>query len=335
MSRRIRPRVPRWIAWALPAALIVLSCRFVPGFAALWTRGVIRPLSALLSRASAKAPFPLLEAFALACAAWALWGAVALPVRCLRARGLAPLARFAKRLTASALAAALAYALLWYPAYFAVGPQVHAATAEQVAALCEALIDRLNASALAFPDVEGALREAERAASCLDGTAVPEGAVKAARFPEWMDALGVAGLYSPWIAEAIVDGSASPSALVFTGCHELMHLKGIADEGRANIAAWTACRRAGGAAADSANLWALRYAMSALRKVDPAAWRACAGRMDAHLVEVFAQMNGFSGFAESGDGAVAAMLGIGGAIGSYDALVGWLAGGYDRVALGE
>ena len=335
MSRRIRPRVPRWIAWALPAALIVLSCRFVPGFAALWTRGVIRPLSALLSRVSAKAPFPLLEAFALVCAAWALWGAAALPVRCLRARGLAPLARFAKRLTASALAVVLAYALLWYPAYFAVGPHAHAATAEQVAALCEALIDRLNASALAFPDVEGALREAERAASCLDGTAVPEGAVKAARFPEWMDALGVAGLYSPWTAEAIVDGSASPAALVFTGCHELMHLKGIADEGRANIAAWTACSRAGGAAADSANLWALRYAMSALRKVDPAAWRACAGRMDAHLVEVFAQMNGFSGFAESGDGAVAAMLGIGGAIGSYDALVGWLAGGYERAVLGE
>ena len=145
MSRRIRPRVPRWIAWALPAALIVLSCRFVPGFAALWTCGVIRPLSALLSRVSAKAPFPLLEAFALACTAWALWGAVTLPVRCLRAWGLAPLARFAKRVLAWALAVALAYALLWYPAYFAVGPQAHAATAEQVAALCEALIDRLNA----------------------------------------------------------------------------------------------------------------------------------------------------------------------------------------------
>ena len=53
------------------------------------------------------------------------------------------------------------------------------------------------------------------------------------------------------------------------------------------------------------------------------------------LLLIFAVWRIFYTDADGGDGAVAAMLGIGGAIGSYDALVGWLAGGYDRAVLGE
>ena len=140
-----------------------------------------------------------------------------------------------------------------------------------------------------------------------------------------MGAIGAAGLYSPWTAEAIVDGRASPAARIFTGCHELMHLKGVAGEGAANVAAWTACRRAGGAAADSADLWALRYAMSALREADLAAWRACAGRMDARLREVFEGMNGFVPLAEEAPSALAKALGVGERASNYGALAVWLA----------
>lgn len=327
MNRRVLVRAAECAALSL-IALWMAACRFLPGVAKWWMDAAALPASERLSRLSAHAPFPLLEVAALAAALVMALGLARALWRCARSRCLRPLGRFGRVATGMALALLAGYALMWYPAYFTASADVPAATDAQVAALCEALIERLNGAALSFPTVEGALREAERAACFAGGEAVPAGAVKAARYPEWMRALGAAGLYSPWTAEAIVDGGASPAALIFTGCHELMHLKGIADEGWANIAAWTACRRAGGVAAESADLWALRYAMSALRAADGAAWRACAAQMDDRLFEVFDGMNGFAGLVRREPGAVAAMAGIGGASVRYDALVGWLAGGF-------
>ena len=194
------------------------------------------------------------------------------------------------------LALLAGYALMWYPAYFTASADVPAATDAQVAALCEALIERLNGAALSFPTVEGALREAERAA-CFAGGGGGSGRRGEGGALSGVDARARrGGLYSPWTAEAIVDGGASPAALIFTGCHELMHLKGIADEGWANIAAWTACPPGGRRRRQNprtSGRW--RYAMSALCAADGAAWRACAAQMDDRLFEVFDGMTRLCG----------------------------------------
>ena len=79
-----------------------------------------------------------------------------------------------------------------------------------------------------------------------------------------------------------------PAPLVpFTAVHELTHLTGIADEGAANLAAWNRCTAAGGPFADSARLWALRYAMGQLHDADPAAWQAVQNKMKDALLRTF------------------------------------------------
>ena len=111
----------------------------------------------------------------------------------------------------------------------------------------------------------------------------------------------------------------SAAALPFIACHELAHRLGIADEGAANIAAWIACRQSGGELADSAALWALRYAMAELRASDESAWRRCAQEMRPSLVRTFASMNGFS----EESGTARRFFSLRG-FDSYAALIPWL-----------
>ena len=62
--------------------------------------------------------------------------------------------------------------------------------------------------------------------------------------------------------------------------------------GAANIAAWQRCLAAGGPFADSAALWALRYAMGRLRQTDPAAWQAMRAKMEGALKRTFLDCGG-------------------------------------------
>jgi len=143
-----------------------------------------------------------------------------------------------------------------------------------------------------------------------------------------MNVLGLSGLYSPWTAEALVHPSLSPASLPFTACHELMHRLGIADEGQANIAAWEACRQAGGQASASADLWALKYAMNALRAYSEEIWRDCTTEMDGALVRAFSDMNGFATPSPQRSplrARIISALGLDSVTGNYDALIGWLA----------
>ena len=93
-----------------------------------------------------------------------------------------------------------------------------------------------------------------------------------------MRALSLAGLYAPWTGEALYDATAPAAGQPFTAVHELMHMGGVADEGQANIHAYIACQRYGGAFAYSADLWALKYAAEALLALDA---QACAARLSA------------------------------------------------------
>lgn len=306
---RFKNCAPGALCALLAGGTFMALCRFVPGLAASWRAAFLRPAGKMLAALTAPLPFPVAEIAAitlLACAALSL-------IRCLLFGQIRRWTKNLLRLTAALLAG---YALLWYPAYWADAPVETAVSDAQIDALCGRLIDRLSGAPTAFPGVQETLTLAGEAAS---------GAVKAARFPEWMELLGISGMYVPWTGEALVRPDVSPAALPFTAVHELMHARGIADEGLANIAAWQVCQGAGGALAASADLWALRYAMGALKTLDEDAWRANAARMSQELRKVFAGMNGFAPLCPTSKNILQTAAGLGRSLSNYDALTGWLA----------
>ena len=274
----------RWMRFALTLLAAMAAFRLAPGLAGLWQGRIAQPALAWLHRLTAALAFPLLEPLAL----------VGL-LLCLR-----------RRTRAAALAVSLGmYALLWYPAYFAA-PAETSDPPGDVSAVCAELIDRLNDAPL---DFDAPFGEAGAAAS------LPGARVKPARYPEWMRAMDIAGLFSPWTGEALVDAAAPEGYLPFTCVHELMHLRGVADEGAANIAAYRACTAYGGAFADSARLWALRYALGRLDDADRARLTLRMGpRLRALTVSSVPRT----------PSPLARLLGIGEATRDYDALLGWL-----------
>ena len=186
--------------------------------------------------------------------------------------------------------------------------------AKRLIELCDELIEGLKGA-------EARGLTAEQALARAGGVAGLVGArVKAAGHVGWMRALRVAGLFSPWTGEAVVDPGASPWLIPFTAVHELMHLQGIADEGAANVAAWRRCAAAGGAFADSARLWALRYALQALNRLDPAACLRAMERVGASLRPLCRPAADPPPLLRR----ACTLLGIGGAASSYGALVAWL-----------
>lgn len=272
----------RLLRWLTILFTLMVLLRFIPGLAALWQEHAALPLLQALHRLTAALPFPLLEPLALASA-------------------LALLHRRTRRI---ALAVVVGMYMLWVPVYFAApAPHYPAADAE---AVCMRLIEALSASPLSFDAPYG---EAGTVAG------LPWARVKPTRYPEWMRALGIAGLFSPWTGEALVDPDAPPGELPFTCVHELQHLKGIADEGAANIAAYRQCAAYGGYFADSARLWALRYAMA---RLDDAARSRVRSRMGPNLRAILRPA------ATRPPALLARLLGISNHTDNYDALVDWL-----------
>ena len=273
----------RWGWGMLGIGLWMAGCRWVPGLAALWRGGAVRLLQGL-HRMTAAAPFPVLEPLALG-------------VICLG------LGRRGPRRLAWALAAVFGmYAILWYPLYWAApADMLPEPDPQRVEALCGELIDRLNGSALSFPPLE-------------------DPGVKYARCPEWMAAMGISGLFSPWTGEVILDPRGADGLMYFTAVHEQTHLAGIADEGEANIAAWEVCMARGGAWADSARLWALRYALAMLGRTDEPAAHRVTGRMSPALAARFAELSS----ADTSPNPVARLLGIARQTTDYDDLVRWV-----------
>ena len=286
--------VIRWLP-PLGIAAFMAVFRAAPVFSALWQAHIARPVLLAMHRATAPLSFPVLEPLALA--------ALALCV-CRH-----PMARL-RRLTW--IAAAL-FALLWYPAYWGQ-PAVEypPADAPALERLCLALIGAESVDPVRPDAWEDRLAEV----SGLNGVTV-----KRARYPEWMRRLGITGLFSPWTGEALIDGALAPELQPFTCVHELMHLRGLADEGAANIAAYRACTDRGGFLARSARLWALRYAVARLRDVDPDACARVTERMEEPVRALCA-----SGLSIQAANPLMRLFGLAAPASDYAALADWLAG---------
>ena len=274
----------RWFSGALGALVaFLLACRVSPTFAGTVLSRFSQHAMLGLHRLTAPMPFPVAEPLALGVAAVPAGALAPAAIRAAVRREAALLICRAKTLGFAALALAGLLTLLWAPAWFLPVADIQGPDDAQLAWLCDSLVNALNASDLVFPAAEESLALAPGVA------ALPSGAVKAARWPQWMRATHICGLFVPLTGEAIVDAGAAPPLIPFTAVHELMHLLGIADEGAANIAAWRLCLDAGGAFADSARLWALRYALGMLQERDEAAWQRARRNMKDALAHVFAE----------------------------------------------
>ena len=274
--------------------LFVLACRAFPALSRAALECVSIPVMAALHSFTARVPFPVAEPAALILGSSLLTGLVRAALLSLSSRKPDPLRRWFSALTAVALILAAALILLWVPARARPFPAVPEPDTEQLTRLCEALIEALNRSPLDFPAPSDALARAPAAAG------LPDRVVKAVRYPEWMDLCHAWGLFVPLTGEALADAAEPAPLIPFTAVHELMHLGGVADEGAANVAAWDRCLDAGGPFADSARLWALRYAMGLLRQRDGDAWAKTSKNMNDALKRVYMACGGDAGPAGPG-----------------------------------
>lgn len=300
-----RPFPSIWISLAavLPAAHIT-CLRLNSGIAILWKERISLPILSLLRALGDWLPFQLLEAAALLLAAiLAVLFAVSL-----RRKGLVrALLRLLRRLACLLLSLLWLYLGIWYPLYFGES-HTYEATTDALAASCEALIDRLNASDLSFPPLQ-------------------ELPAKRSAFPVWLRVGKLAGFCAFFTGEAYVDPDLPDCALPFVAMHERMHLLGYAGEGAANIAAWQACMDAGGAWADSAQLWALRCSMGRLRQADPARHASLLSSMDDAAYAAFLRCGG--SYSQAPQPRMLqwlySLLGISESVQDYDILAAYLA----------
>ena len=297
--------------------LYALLCAVSPGFARAALNGLTLPAMAALHRLTARAPFPAAELLAAGLTSAAACALVEALARAVAGRSAKPLKRWLWGTLRLFLILACTLTLLWAPARalpFEAPPVPDAAQLEK---LCDALVASLNASPLRFPGAGEALAAAPEVAG-LQGSAV-----KAARWPELMRTFHVSGLFVPLTGEAIADAGAPAPLIPFTAVHELMHLRGIADEGAANIEAWQRCTDAGGPFADSARLWALRYALGMLGWADAPARLRVYAKMKDPLRQVFHDIHGEASAAPS----PAPLPGLALTRGDYGAMVGALCQG--------
>jgi len=292
MYGRIR-KFPALCAYAA-GGLFTLLCGWFPGFAVVWLRLFICPSGRLLTVIFARLPFPLLEIAAFLLMAFLVFGLLRAMLLCLQTHRFRAMKAFLRQVTGITAVLFCTCAFLWFPSYWAAPSNDSPASAEQLDALCGMLIDRLNDAQLRFSGHDESLALAQAVVSAALDAPIPENAVKTARYPEWMNVFGISGFYSPWTGEAVVHPDLVPAARIFTAVHELIHAQGVADEGYANILAWRLCRRAGGEAAESSDLFALRYAMQRLRTHSEDLWRARTQTMDHALKDIFATIGGFA-----------------------------------------
>lgn len=251
------------------SALFAALCALCPDFAGWAAEWVSTPVNRAIAALNAAAGLP-----------------VVLIALCATAIAAKP-----RALAAIAVAAVL-FSAAWTPVATREYETVPEAPRERLVELCARLVCELNANGRCVAAPEEAL---ELAREAMNAPAAP----RAALLPGIMRGLKLAGIYVPVAGEAVVDVTRPAAGLVFTAAHELAHMLGVADETQANIMAYEKCVAHGGAAAYSARLWALRYALDRLGGGDYAA------RLDP---AIYSDMNSLPCAVEGGYAALADYL---------------------------
>ncbi|MCL1965446.1 MAG: DUF3810 domain-containing protein [Firmicutes bacterium] len=149
---------------------------------------------------------------------------------------------------------------------------VRASTPEELAVLCDKLIEQANARYVPPPSTLTA-DMGKTAGEAMDAAAaqwpIPKGRFgrpKAALASPLLTRLMIEGIASPFTLEALVNGEIPAVSLPFAACHEAAHVRGFAREEDANLVAYLACEASEDAFARySGSVCALLYAMNALK----------------------------------------------------------------------
>ncbi|MDR1157225.1 MAG: DUF3810 domain-containing protein [Oscillospiraceae bacterium] len=237
----------------------------------LWARndpvGVARvfvPWSRLAQRALshiAAAPFPLTECLAYALAAAALAALAVGSVHTVRRRSGRPVLHLLSHAALLTGVLACLFLSLWGLGAFApplageLALDTAPASAQTLYDTAVWLRDEMNAlagrvprgadgactggfGALAGRAADGYSRLAARVPGAFEGApAAPKRVVGAGL----LSRLGLSGIYSPFLGEAMVNPNTIPAHLPFTMCHEMAHGMGYVSEDEANYIAFLAC----------------------------------------------------------------------------------------------
>jgi Protein of unknown function (DUF3810) len=113
-------------------------------------------------------------------------------------------------------------------------------------------------------------------------------------FSSVLSYLGLAGMFVPYTAEPTVNGLLPDAELPFTACHEIAHQMGYAREDEASFVGYLVCaRHPDPDYRYSANLAALRYALSALGDVSEADRREIVGQLRPEVLRDLAALRTF------------------------------------------
>ena len=268
-----------------------LLCALLPK--PLLAEHVSRPLLKLLGRWTAGVPFPIAEPLVIALVLLFALALVAALVRCVMLRKASPLARFALNTAAAAGALTLSYLIVWSPVAGTsmLATPMPAQPRQALVALCARLTEQADGLRALLPDTLDYKRERiPEAARLAIGAQAP---AKLARYPEWMDALGIAGMMFPFTGEAILHPDEPILTLPFAAVHELAHQLGYGREDEANYAAYRACLNGDPFFRYSGTMYALHYAMNALRLEDSAAWLAQLDAMSETVRREHERMGGY------------------------------------------
>ena len=175
------------------------------------------------------------------------------------------------------------------------GLEVRESSREELAELCEALTEKVNALRPQIAEVNGVATppasfsemggEAQRAFSALslqypllqDGYGAPK-TVLLSRGMSWMN---ITGIFFPFTFEANVNVDIPKYNIPAVMCHELSHLRGFMREDEVNFLAYLACKNS--ASLDfqySGYMLAFIYATNALYEVDKEAYSRIFNRLD-------------------------------------------------------
>lgn len=255
----------RWIAaggLGLTAAGLLFWARRDPAGVARafvpWSRQVQRALS---RAAAAAAPFPLTECLAYALAVAVLAAFVVTAVRAVRRRSGRTALCFLSHAALWAGALACLFLSLWGLGAFAP-PLAGQLALDTAPASAQTLYDtavwlRGEMNALAGQVPRGADGACAGDFAALAGRAAGGFRSLAARAPDAFESdpagpkrvigagllsrLGLSGIYSPFLGEAMVNPDTIPAHLPFTMCHEMAHGMGYVLEDEANYIAFLAC----------------------------------------------------------------------------------------------
>ena len=282
LKSRVRRSTVRWGGCFLAALALLLAARLFPAFAE-WYAARIYPLwVGSLGRVSALFPFSVVEVLIYAAILSALAGLFLVIRRRLRLRRLVVIV--VKIAIVLFILFVLNCGINYQRQTFSerAGFMVRKSTEEELAGLCEELVQEINEAAeeLETESPEGlsdsrklgteAVKAMQRA-----GESYPELAgyypVPKRIFSWWyMSYQQLQGEYSPFTIEANYNGDMPEMDKPSTVCHELSHLKGFMREDEANFIACLACLASDNAYFRySGALLAYIYSGNALYKENP------------------------------------------------------------------